>query len=66
MTIDLSDLVSPLLLLLLSAIGFFTRSAWTRIEERLGRLENAQTANTTRLVRIETELGILEAGHDLA
>lgn len=63
MTIDPSDLISPLLLILIGMIGYLTRQAWGRVEERLASLERAQFANTGRLIRIETKLGIAE-NHD--
>ena len=65
MTIDPSDLVSPLLLVLIGMIGYLTRQAWGRVEERLSGLERSQHANTGRLIRIETKLGISE-NHDTA
>lgn len=64
-TIDLSELASPLLLLLIGLVGYLTRQAWDRVEKRLDGLEAAQSANTGRLIRIETKLGIADA-HDPA
>lgn len=65
MTINLSELASPLLLLLIGLVGYLTRQAWDRVEKRLDGLEAAQSANTGRLIRIETKLGIADA-HDAA